>query len=505
MAYRYLTLIGGLLFFSCSWFCLWVISAYQLTDTSLAILFFPSALRVGLCLHTPRRIWPFIFVCECVLIATLSSSLQSMSASCLILTSTLSFIILYFVQTHYRGKQDRRLFILSLVSIVIGCITSLHSYHYGFAPWLVFLVSVTANFLLLPASYLIWNYLFHTSWVPITTNLVHKPVTLRAKYILSYIIIFIISLFLQHTLPKDLSLFTPFCLAIPIILLAYSYGWQGALLGTLINNIALITSSHAPSQIMLADSLLSLTTQTVTGILLGIGIQRQRDLNQQLRVQLQRNQTLSRQLINTEEGVRREVARELHDEIGQNITAIRMQASILQRTETSESSKSSASTIEKLSFNIYDTTQKLLHHLRPKVLDDLGLKEAISHLCDELEFAEQGIEVQTHYADAVDNLSDTIQATLFRLCQEALNNISKYAHAQHISLLIEIDSQVHLIIKDDGIGINHDMLNKGFGLVGMQERVEVVGGTFSLKSPASLLASEYMQGTCISISIPLQG
>lgn len=506
MAHRYLTLIGGLFFFSCSWFCLWIISTYQLQDTSLAVLFFPSALRAGFCLHSPKRIWPFIYLCECFFIFTLSSSLDNMSATFLLLSSTLSFFALFFVQNYYKGRQDRRLFILGITSILIGSITTLLGYIFSFtsAPWLVFLVSITANFLLLPACYLVWNYLFHTLWVPITANLIHRPLMLRTKQVFSYLVIFVASIILQLTLPKDLNLFAPFCLAIPIILLAYSYGWQGALLGTLVNSIALMTANHTTSQIVLADSLLSLTTQTLTGILLGIGIQRQRDLNHELRVQLKRNQNLSRQLVNTEEGVRREIARELHDEIGQNITAIRMQASILQRTETSDFSKNSASMIEKLSFNIYDTTKQLLHRLRPKVLDDLGLKEAILNLCNELEFTQQGIEVQTFYPDTLDNVSDTIQATVFRLSQEALNNISKYAQAKQIILSIDVDTQLHLIIQDDGIGIDHNMMHKGFGLVGMQERVEVLGGHFSLSDRPTHIITPQMHGTCISIRIPLE-
>lgn len=483
MPHKYLTLTGGLLFFSCSWFCLWIISTYQLADTSLAVLFFPSALRLGLCLHSPKKIWPFIYLCECFFICTLSSSLTNISLHFLIGASLLSLFILFFTQDYYRGKQGPRLAILGGISLLNASITALFSYHFSFAPWLVFLVTLTANLLLLPACYLIWNYLFHTSWVPITANLIHKPLVLRTRHILLYIIVFVFSIFLQLVLPKDLSLFAPFCLAIPIILLAYGYGWQGALIGTLINSIALMTANHTTSQIMLADSLLSLTTQTLTGILLGIGIQKQRDLNQELRIQLMRNRNLSRQLINTEEGIRREVARELHDEIGQNITAIRMQASILQRTENSESSKNSASMIEKLSFNIYDTTKKLLYRLRPKVLDDLGLKEAILNLCDELEFDRQGIDVYTSYPDSFENISDTTQVTLFRLCQEALNNISKHAHASEISLRIKIDSQIHLYIQDDGIGMIKEAKKKGFGLTGMQERIEALGGSFIVESP----------------------
>ncbi|MGU3847687.1 signal transduction histidine-protein kinase/phosphatase UhpB, partial [Vibrio diabolicus] len=75
------------------------------------------------------------------------------------------------------------------------------------------------------------------------------------------------------------------------------------------------------SNLEITDLLLSLSAQTITGIMLGLGVQKQKDLNHKLRGELARNQNLSRQLIKAEESVRRDIARELHDEIGQNITA----------------------------------------------------------------------------------------------------------------------------------------------------------------------------------------
>ena len=123
--------------------------------------------------------------------------------------------------------------------------------------------------------------------------------------------------------------FTPFCLAIPIIAMAWRYGWQGALLATLMNTIALLASQAWHDHPL--DLLLSLLAQSLTGLLLGAGIQRQRELNQALTRQLAHNRQLTERLLETEESIRKEVARELHDDIGQTITAIRTQAGIVRR------------------------------------------------------------------------------------------------------------------------------------------------------------------------------
>lgn len=120
------------------------------------------------------------------------------------------------------------------------------------------------------------------------------------------------------------------------------------------------------------DLLLSLLVQSLTGLLLGAGIQRLRELNQSLQKELARNQHLAERLLETEESVRRDVARELHDDIGQTITAIRTQAGIVQRLAADNASvKQSGQLIEQLSLGVYDAVRRLLGRLRPRQLDDL--------------------------------------------------------------------------------------------------------------------------------------
>lgn len=107
-----------------------------------------------------------------------------------------------------------------------------------------------------------------------------QPINWRGRHLVWYLLLFVISLWLQLGLPDELSRFTPFCLALPIIALARHYGWQGALIATLMNAIALIASQTRRDHPV--DLLLSLLVQSLTGLLLGAGIQRLRELNQSL-------------------------------------------------------------------------------------------------------------------------------------------------------------------------------------------------------------------------------
>ncbi|MDX1301898.1 signal transduction histidine-protein kinase/phosphatase UhpB [Photobacterium sp.] len=480
-----ITSLCGWLLISCCWFCLWVLSYYFTLDPELAILLFPFALRLGTTLHTPKAYWTAVYCAEWWLMVSLAVLLEQSQWFSAIIASIVSVPILWLAQKYYYGSQWRRLCVMGAVIALTALVNTLAIGVVSHSPWMVLLVSITGGLMLVPSCYLIWSYLFQNAWIPLTVNLVSKPVELRSRHVVFYVILFALSIALQVGLPDEMRRFAPFCLAIPIILLAFRYGWQGALLGTLLNSVALIAARSGVSNMEITDLLLSLSAQSMTGILLGLGIQRQRELNQKLRYELARNHSLSRQLVKAEESVRRDIARELHDEIGQNITAIRTQASILKRVENTPIGENCASTIEHLSLNIYDTTKGLLTQLRPKTLDDLGLEEAIYQLVREMECEASGIRTsitcdELNESDAA--LSDAMSVTLYRICQEALNNVVKYAAATEVSITLSFRKDAFLVVKDNGIGFQPEETTRGFGLRGMRERVQALGGQFTLIS-----------------------
>ena len=178
-------------------------------------------------------------------------------------------------------------------------------------------------------------------------------------------------------------------------------------------------------------------------------------LNQSLQNELVRNQRLAERLLETEESVRREVARELHDDIGQTITAIRTQAGIVQRlAPNSASVRQSGQLIEQLSLGVYDSVRRLLGRLRPRQLDDLTLEQAVRSLMREMELEDRGMV--SHLAWRIDEslLSENQRVTLFRVCQEGLNNIVKHASASAVTLQgWQQEQRLMLVLEDDGCGL----------------------------------------------------
>ncbi|WP_064602967.1 signal transduction histidine-protein kinase/phosphatase UhpB [Photobacterium sp. J15] len=496
-----LTSLCSWLLLSCCWFCLWIIASYFTLDPELAVLFFPFAMRLGVTLHSPKAYWPAVYGAEWWLMISLAVLLDQPQWVSVMAASLLSLPVLWLAHDLYFGSQWRK---LCVMATVIGATALINMLVVGLLSghgMMVLLVSITGGLMLVPSCYLIWSYLFQKAWIPLTVNLVSRPVELRSRHVVLYAALFIISIAIQLGLPDEMRRFAPFCLAIPIILLAFRYGWQGALLGTLLNSVALIAARTGSSNLEITDLLLSLSAQSLTGILLGMGIQRQRELNDKLRQELARNHNLSRQLVKAEESVRREVARELHDEIGQNITAIRTQATIIQRVENTPMGQNCASMIESLSLNIYDTTKGLLTRLRPKTLDDLGLEEAVHQLVREMECESQGIVTRIDWQQdelQVTELSDAMSVTLYRICQEALNNVVKYASASEVSICFCIRDDVELVISDNGVGFKQEQTLQGFGLRGMRERVQALGGTFLLSSRTE----GEDQGTVLRVILP---
>ena len=191
----------------------------------------------------------------------------------------------------------------------------------------------------------------------------------------------------------------------------------------------------------------------------------------------------------------RGVAGGLHDDIGQTITAIRTQAGIVQRLAADNASvKQSGQLIEQLSLGVYDAVRRLLGRLRPRQLDDLTLEQAIRSLMREMELEGRGIVSHLEWRIDESALSENQRVTLFRVCQEGLNNIVKHADASAVTLQgWQQDERLMLVIEDDGSGLPPGSGQQGFGLTGMRERVTALGGTLTISC---------LHGTRVSVSLP---
>lgn len=226
---------------------------------------------------------------------------------------------------------------------------------------------------------------------------------------------------------------------------------------------------------------------------------------QELHEQLRENQRLAHRVMEVQEHERRHLARELHDELGQSLTAIRTDASMLKRLHPHESSAvyQSAESIDAIAQHIYGVTYDLMRYLRPTALDDLGLVDAVRECISNLRLHDHGIELETRFKGCLNEMTETYNITLYRLIQEALTNVLRHSAASQVSLhLLHLSEQtpacVRLSVSDNGCGMDTATQppKGGFGLIGMRERVNALGGVFSINSCPT-------QGTRIEVEIPL--
>ena len=202
-------------------------------------------------------------------------------------------------------------------------------------------------------------------------------------------------------------------------------------------------------------------------------------------------------LIDAQEQERRRIARELHDDIGQQLTLLELELDQL-RVQSSEELKP---IIDKLYRQAADTsaaTRSLSHDLHSTHLEFLGLVSALRNLCETVT-QETSIEVSFAEENVTANLNPQISLCLYRVAQEALHNVARHSHAQTVQVQLRgRGERISLHIADDGIGIPPERERSvALGLASMRERVTLVGGTFTL-------CSEPMRGTMIEADIPIK-
>ncbi|HMJ91430.1 MAG TPA: sensor histidine kinase, partial [Candidatus Acidoferrum sp.] len=226
-------------------------------------------------------------------------------------------------------------------------------------------------------------------------------------------------------------------------------------------------------------------------------LQQSRKMQEQLRL-------LSHQLLSAQEEERKMISRELHDEIAQTLTGINVQLATL-KTEAKLNSTDLENKISRTQ-GLVEKSVEIVHQfardLRPSVLDDLGLIPALHSFVRH--FAERsGLVIRLKIFAGVEELSGAKRTVLYRVAQEALTNVVRHAHATQVEMNIERLSDAALMrIEDNGKSFAVKRMlsatkNIRLGLLGMRERVEMVGGQFNIQSAPG-------KGTTIEVQIPFQ-
>lgn len=223
---------------------------------------------------------------------------------------------------------------------------------------------------------------------------------------------------------------------------------------------------------------------------------RQREL-QELRESRQALRRLSASIVEGREDERRRIARELHDELGQSLSALKLELSACAVDAWPGSCRGSVDAMLQRLDEIMAAVRRIAADLRPQMLDDLGLGAAVEWLVQD--FARHtGLRCTTRLDD-VDGLGDSVATALFRMVQEALTNVLRHARATEVAVDLRLrDGRALLRVCDNGVGMQDGRVahDSQFGLLGMQERADMLGGRLQLSR-----AKE--GGTCVCMELPL--
>lgn len=206
---------------------------------------------------------------------------------------------------------------------------------------------------------------------------------------------------------------------------------------------------------------------------------------------------LSHQLVATQEEERKKLSRELHDHVGQVLTALRMELGRIDRLRPPDEPLARAvAESRQLVDNMVRTVRDLALGLRPSMLDDFGLQPALEwHVRD---FTRRyGVPVDLEVGGDLVNLPDPYRTCVYRVTQEALTNCVRHASPTHVSIRLcgGVD-HLEVAVRDDGVGLDPERRQAGLGLRGIEERVRDLGGTVQIQSAAG-------SGTTVMIRLPL--
>lgn len=244
-----------------------------------------------------------------------------------------------------------------------------------------------------------------------------------------------------------------------------------------------------------------------TGVVSGIlgtwsNITERKNANIELAASRKRLELMSRRWIAAQESERRHLALELHDEIGQALTGIKLNLKALQQPALTPKSSSLVEDTIAVVDQTLQQVRSLALDLRPSMLDDIGLVAAL-RWCLDRQSQRAGLIPQFVADSSVSGVSPEINTACFRVAQESLTNVGRHAKARHVRVeLRQDDQELELLVRDDGIGFdvttarNRNAHGESLGLLGMQERVQLVGGQIEIVSATS-------QGTTIRVRIPI--
>jgi signal transduction histidine kinase len=229
---------------------------------------------------------------------------------------------------------------------------------------------------------------------------------------------------------------------------------------------------------------------------------------EELRQMMESLRALAARLESVREQERTQISREIHDELGQTLTGMRMDLDRLEEriaaapvpADHRAALQSKVASVRKLVDSGLDTTRRISRQLRPSVLDVLGLRAGVEWLLEEFE-ARTSVRTRLEAPDSIGDVGEEASIAFFRILQEALTNIMRHAHATQVTVIIERDvNALSMKVIDNGRGFEQE--NRPYpislGLLGMRERAATLGGSTTVTSRPG-------EGTTVYVRIPIDG
>ncbi len=206
-------------------------------------------------------------------------------------------------------------------------------------------------------------------------------------------------------------------------------------------------------------------------------------------VALAENRELTQAIQTRIEEVRRQIARELHDDLGQQVTAIKSLGFAISHRAQGQDLRiaESARMVVQCADAMYESVHQMVSQLRPLALDRFGLADAVQDLVEQARTQHPGVHIQLQIEGALDAVDGELATAVYRIAQESLTNALRHAQAQQIALQLRVEP-LHVVVevRDDGRGLHKDWEQTGhFGVIGMRERAESLNGTFVIEPQAA--------------------
>jgi two-component system sensor histidine kinase UhpB len=201
---------------------------------------------------------------------------------------------------------------------------------------------------------------------------------------------------------------------------------------------------------------------------------------------LAENQRLALSYVDMQEQERKTLAHDLHDELGQYVNAIKLDAlTVCDATAQHASAHAAARAMIANIDRVYSVLRGLIRRLRPVGFDDLGVRAALEHCVSEWRARLPAVQMEMSCAQELESLDEARRLVVFRLVQEALTNIARHSSATQVRIEIERSAAgrgIEVLIADDGAGTDLSLARSGLGLIGMRERVAALGGAVTVAS-----------------------